>query len=165
MVQLPGLDFVEQTCWDEFFDSSIRLFAALDSRIKLLHAITLADVRLLDLLATSDRGAFRRSELSDALLLPPSRVGLIIRHLKPRRLVTQSPPPHDQRDRRGVFVSITAAGRARLEAARKTFAEEVRTHYLDRMSHHQMIALTDSHRRINTQLNVCAKFATLEDLM
>ena len=162
MVQLPGLDFIEQTCWHEFLNSSIQLFAALDVRFKEMHGITLADIRLLDLLATSDRGLYRKSELSRALMLTPNRVAQLIRHLKPQRLVTQSITPYD---RRGVFVSITVAGRARLEAARETFAEEVRTHWLDRMSRQQMMALTDIHRRITTQLQIDTESATLEDLI
>ncbi len=34
----------------------------------------------------------------------------------------------------------------------RTYAQEVRTHYLDRMSRQQMTALADSHRRISIPL-------------
>jgi DNA-binding MarR family transcriptional regulator len=146
MLHLPGLDLVEQTCWHEFLETSIRLLAELDSRLKELHGLTLFDVIVLDLLA---RGAIRKSELAHAFMQTPGQVALQIRSLKNKGLVGYWPTRYDPR---AVLVSITHAGRARVEAARKTYAEEVRTHYLDRMSHQQMIALADTHRRINTPL-------------
>lgn len=66
-----------------------------------------------------------------------------------RRLVSRRPTRYD---RRGVLVSIIPEGRARAESAMKTYAQEVRTHYLGQMSRQQMIALSESHRRINTPL-------------
>lgn len=161
-VQLPGLGSVEQTCWDEFHNSSIRLFAAIDSRLKLVAGITLTDVRLLNLLAASDYGCFRRSEICRALMVTPSRVTQLIRQLKIRRLVSQSATPYD---RRGIRVGITVAGRARLEAAQQIVAEVVRTHYLGGMSRPQMLMLAESHRRINARLDLRERSATFEDLV
>jgi DNA-binding MarR family transcriptional regulator len=147
MLQLPGLDFVEQTCWHEFLDSSIRLLADLDSRLKEIHGVTLFDVLVLDLLS---RGPVRKSELAHALMQPHDQMAMQIRSLRARALVGHSPTPYD---RHAVLVSITRAGRMRVEAARRTYAEEVRANYLDRMSYQQMIALTDGHRRINMPVN------------
>jgi DNA-binding MarR family transcriptional regulator len=160
-VRLPGLDFVEQTCWDEFLESSIQLFAAIDYRLKQTMGLTLAAVRLLNYLDVSN-GSFRKSQLSHALMLNPSRVGQLIRHLKPQQFVTQSATPNDPR---GIRVSITDTGRARLEAARQIVAEEVRAHYLGGMSRHQMTMLTDSHRRINLRMQLGAMWETYKDLV
>lgn len=146
MVQLPGLDSVDQTCWHEFLDASMRLLAAIDSRLNAKHGLSLTQVRLLNLLATSNTGAARKAELCHALMVPPGRLAQMFRHLQLRGLLAQSATPHD---RRGILLSITDMGRAGLEAARKTLAEEVRTLYLGRMSYQQMIAMTDGHRRIN----------------
>lgn len=143
---MPGLDFVEQTCWHEFLDSSIRVLAELDNRLGRTHGLALFDVLLLDLLA---RGAVRKSELAHALMQPPDQVALQIRSLQAKGLVGHCPTPHA---RGAVVVSITPAGRDRVDAARKTYAEAVRDQYLDRMSHQQMMALADSHRRINGPL-------------
>jgi len=147
MLQLPGLDFVEQTCWHEFLDSSIRLLADLDSRLKEMHGLTLFDVLVLDLLS---RGPARKCELAQALMQPDGQMAMQIRSLRTRGLVGHCPMPYD---RHALLVSITRAGCIRVEAARRTYAEEVRSHYLDHMSHQQMIAMADSHRRINTPLN------------
>lgn len=146
MLQLPGFDFVEQTCWHEFLEASIRLVAGLDSRLKETHGLTLFDVLVLDLLA---RGSVRKCELAEALMQPPEEVTLQIRHLKTKGLIGHWPAPYDGGT---VLVSITRAGQVRADAARKTYAEEVRIRYLDRMSHQQMTALADNHRRINTPL-------------
>jgi DNA-binding MarR family transcriptional regulator len=151
---LSGLDFIEQTCWQEFLDSSMRLFAALESRLKVMHGLSMLDVLVLDLLS---RGALRCSELAEAFMQPPSQVTLQVRQLKVKGLVGQWPTPHDPH---GVLVNITAPGRARISAARMTYAREVRAHYLDRMSREEMITLTESHRRINTPPKAARSDAT-----
>jgi len=127
----------------------MRLLAALDSRLNAVHGLTLTEVRLLDVLATSRTGSVRKSELCHALMMPPGRLAQIFRHLRPLGLVAQSATPQD---RRGILLSITDMGRARLAGVRKTLAEEVRTLFLDRMSHQQMLALIDGHLRITTPL-------------
>ena len=154
MVQLPGLDSVEQTCWQEFLDCSMRLLAVLDNRLNAVHGLTLAEVRVLNLLATSRTGSVRKSALCQALMMPPGRLAQIFRHLRPRGLVAQSATPQD---RRGILLSITEMGRARLLVVRRTLAEEVRAHFLDRMSHQQMLALIDGHLRITTPLRTSVK--------
>lgn len=154
MVQLPGLDSIEQICWHEFLDCSMRLLATIDGRLNANYGLTLAEVHLLNLLATSNTGSVRKAELCRVLMMPPSRLAQICRHLQPRGLVAQSATPHD---RRGILLRITDMGRARLAGVRKALAEEVRTHFLDRMSHHQMLTLIGGHRRINTALRTPVK--------
>lgn len=160
MVQLPGLDSVEQMCWHEFLDSSIRLLAAIDSRLNAKHGLSLTEIRLLNLLATSHTGAARKTELCHVLMVPPARLTQMFRHLRPRGLLAQSATAHD---RRGILLSITDLGRAGLEAARKTLADEVRTLYLGRLSYQQMIAMTDVHRRINTAPRTSATWLKASD--
>jgi DNA-binding MarR family transcriptional regulator len=132
MVQVPEHDAVEQAHWHEFLDSSMRLFAALDSRFVAAHGLILTEVRLLSLLATSKTGAVPKTELRRVLGLTPGRLAQIFRRLQLRGLVAQQTTRYD---RRGVLLHITELGRARVEVARKTLAHEVRTHYLDRILH------------------------------
>jgi DNA-binding MarR family transcriptional regulator len=146
---LPGFDDDEQCCWQLFLDSSMRMLAMVNGSLMATHRLTLFDVLLLDLLAHSDRSAVRMSALGDALMIGAGRVAKRIRSLEKRELVSRRPTRYD---RRGVLVSITSAGRAQLELAVKTYAEEVRAHYLARMSRQQMIALGDSHRQISVPL-------------
>jgi DNA-binding MarR family transcriptional regulator len=114
------------------------------------HGFTLFDVLLLDLLAKSDSGSARMRDLADAFVLAPSRVTQQIRRLQSQGLVSRSPDPDD---RRGVIASITNQGRSRLGPAIKTYAQGIRTHYLNQMSRQQMIALGDSCHRISAAGN------------
>jgi DNA-binding MarR family transcriptional regulator len=149
MVQLPGLDSIEQTCWQEYLGSSMRLFAILDRRFHDKHGLTLVEVRLLELLAASDTGAVRKIELCRSLVVTQDRLSTLFRRLQPKGFVAQAPTRYD---RRGIMLSITEAGRMQLAAARITMTDVARTHYLSRMTHRQMVALSDSHRRINDPL-------------
>jgi DNA-binding MarR family transcriptional regulator len=146
---LPVLDDNEQRSWQLFLDSSTQILATVNRRLMTAHQLSLFDVLLLDLLAESERGAARISVLADALMVVHARVAKRIRTLQNRRLVARAPSRYD---RRGVLVSITGFGRARLESAIETYAQEVRTHCLDRMPGQEMIELADSHRRIGTPL-------------
>jgi hypothetical protein len=126
----PEIDDAEMKCWQQFFTSSTRLFATLNNSLMDAHGLTLFDVLLLDLLTKSDFGCARMRDLADALVM-----------------VIRSPDPGD---RRGVLASITAKGRTRLGPALKTYAQGIRTLYINQMSRQQMIALGDSCRRVST---------------
>jgi DNA-binding MarR family transcriptional regulator len=110
------------------------------------HGLTLFDVLLLDLLAKSDSGSVRMRDVSDAFVMAPSRVTQQIRRLQTQGLVSRSPDPGD---RRGVLASITNQGRSRLGPAIDTYAQGIRTHYVNQMSRQQMIALGDSCQRVS----------------
>lgn len=127
----------------------MRLLATLNGSLIDTHRLTLFDVLLLNFLADSDRGAARRSELAAGLMLAPSRVAQQLRRLEAQGLVSRGPTRYD---RRGVLTSITHEGRARVEAALKTYAQTIRTHYLAQLSTQQMVALSDSCRRIDVPL-------------
>ncbi|WP_369803634.1 hypothetical protein [Mycobacterium sp. NAZ190054] len=64
---LPGLDEVEQECWQHFDDSASRIFDILQSRLLSEHNLTLFDVLLLKALARSPYGEARMGDLADAL--------------------------------------------------------------------------------------------------
>ena len=151
MCHETGLDDAEKRCWHQFFHSSTRLLDTLSNLLVEAHGLTLFDVLMLDLLAKSDSGSARMSDLADAFMLIPSRVTWQIRRLESAGLVQRS---RSRGDRRGVHASITPEGRARARSAMTTYAQEIRTHYLDRMSRQQMIALGDGCRRISAPLEV-----------
>ena len=141
----PDVDAAETRCWQQFFTSSSRLMTTLTNSLMDAHGLTLFDVLLLDLLAKSDSGGARMRDLADTFVLAPSRVTQQIRRLQNQGLVSRSPDPDD---RRGVIASITTQGRSRLGPAIKTYAQGVRTHYINQMSRQQMIALGDSCHRV-----------------
>jgi DNA-binding MarR family transcriptional regulator len=146
---LPGLDDVEQRCWQQFLESSTLLLETLSRSLKDAHDLTLFDFLVLDFLAKSTHGSARMSDLAQALVLRPSRVTQQIRRLESQGLVCRTP---STRDGRGVITSITRGGRARVKPAAKTYTRELQKHYFDQMSRQQMISLGESCRRIGDGL-------------
>lgn len=146
-MHLPGLDDLEQKCWQQFLMSSMGLLAALNDRLLNQHKLTLFEVELLSLLDKSETWSARMSELATGLGVLRSRVTWQIRRLEARGLVSRNPCPDD---RRGVLARITPEGRARVRSALRTYAQEIRALYLDPMTRQQMIALGDSCRQIST---------------
>jgi DNA-binding MarR family transcriptional regulator len=148
MDQLPGLDDLELRCWRRYVDSSQHLLTTVNGALTATHQLTLFDALMLYVLASSD-GSARMSDLAALLRLTPSRVTHQIGRLETRGLVRRSPSPGDWR---GVIADITGDGRARVRPAVETYTRVIRTHYLDRLTRRQMIALGDNCRRINTSL-------------
>jgi DNA-binding MarR family transcriptional regulator len=146
----PALDDTEQRSWQHFLDAATRLYVLLNRKLMAAHKLTLFDVLLLEMLTASKSGSARMGDLAHALMLKPSRVSQQIRRLESQGLVQRSA---SNEDRRGVVASITHDGLARIKPALATYAQVVRTHYLDHLSRPQMAALGDGSRRISTALN------------
>lgn len=147
----PALDDTEQRSWQHFLDAAMRLYILLNRKLMDVHKLTLFDVLLLEMLAKSGSGSARMGDLAHALMLTPSRVSQQIRRLESQGLVQRST---SNRDRRGVVATITHDGLARIRPALVTYAQAVRTHYLDQLSRPQMAALGDGSRRINSGMNL-----------
>lgn len=150
-VDLPGLKDMEQLCWQAFLESSALLLDTLDRQLLKAHKLRLFDFLVLSMLARSNGGgAARMGDLAEALAVGPSRMTQLIRRLESEGFVSRS---RSTKDKRGVLATITREGRARLQAATKTYAIHIREHYLGQMTRQQMIAMGDSCRRITYPLN------------
>ncbi|WP_335583109.1 MarR family winged helix-turn-helix transcriptional regulator [Mycobacterium sp. MS1601] len=145
-VPLSGLDDAEHECWLQFSESAARIGDVLQRALSLEHNFTLCDVMLLQALAKSDDGSARMGDLADALVLMPSRLTQQVSRMEAQGLVIRSTSKHD---RRGVVATITHAGRMRLAPALVTYAQIVRTYFLDPVSRRQMLAVGDSCQRIS----------------
>ena len=147
--QLPGLDDVEQSCWQMFLESSTRLLETLNRNLMTAHRLTMFDFLVLDVLARSRGGSARMGDLAQALVVGPSRVTQQIQRLEAEGLVRRS---RSVDDGRVVIAGITRHGRMRVKPAAHTYGRQIREHYLDQMSRNQMIAMGDSCRRISAPL-------------
>ncbi|MBS4728173.1 MarR family transcriptional regulator [Mycobacterium sp. SM1] len=147
--ELPGLDIAEQRSWQNFLDTTLRLPAMLNRRLADAHRLSLADVRVLEILDGSPTGSARMGDLADALPALPSRLTRQIRRLETDGLVRRGTSPDDAR---GVVATITDEGRAVAERAMVTYAEGVRTYFVGRLSRSQLAAIAESCRRINAGL-------------
>ncbi len=146
---LQGLDEIEQSAWQQFVESSMGVLAELNQALASRHQLDLFELRLLDVLAKSDRGSARMSELAELLMLRRSRVTWLARRLETRGLLRRA---RITGDGRGVRAEITADGRTRAAAARRTYAQEIRRLYVNQMSRQQMLALGASCHQITASL-------------
>jgi DNA-binding MarR family transcriptional regulator len=146
---MPGLDVAEQRAWQNFLDSSLRLYATMNRGLCDSHHLTLMDVRLLDLLDQSQTGTARMGDLAESLLSLPSRVTRQIRRLEQQGLVRRSASPDDGR---GVLACITDDGRVAVREAMLTYTEAVRTHFLEHLSPTQLAAMGENCQRIGSAL-------------
>ncbi|MDH6196898.1 DNA-binding MarR family transcriptional regulator [Mycobacterium frederiksbergense] len=142
-------DDIEQKSWRDFLESSSQLLNILNRTLIERHGLKLADVMLLQLLATSRGGSVRMGDLSNALMLIPSRLTQQARRLEALGLIRRSA---SEGDRRGVVATITGDGLAQAKHALATYARFVRKNYLNPLSRQQMTALGDSSRRISSAL-------------
>ena len=83
----------------------------------------------------------RMSELAERLLLSPSGLTRRLDGLVSAGLVERQRCPTD---RRGAFAVLTPAGRKRLEQAAPDHVDQVRRHFVSRLSRKQLDVLADA---------------------
>ncbi len=155
---MPSLDYAEQRSWQNYLDSALGVYAALNRSLVDAHHLTLNDVRLLDVLERAPNGSARMGDLADELMSLPSRVTRQINRLEAHNLARRHSSPEDGR---GVVACITEEGRALLSAAMVTYGQGVRAHYLNKLSRSQVASLGESCRRIGAALKAEAAPARL----
>jgi DNA-binding MarR family transcriptional regulator len=146
---IPGLDEAEHVAWQSFLDVALRMYATLNRALVDGHRLTLNDVRLLDLLATTPDGSARMGDLADALMSLPSRVTRQIHRLETQGLVRRTSSPDDGR---GVLATISPEGRQLLADAMVTYGGGIQEHFVAKLSRAQVTALGGSCRRVNDGL-------------
>lgn len=149
MDSLPGLDENENRTWAHFLESATLILDELNRQLMRCHDMSLADVQLLDLLAKSQNGPARVGDVAEELIMSPSTLTGHITRLEEAGLVRRGV---SSKDRRGVVVALTPAGRRRLGPVLATYARFVRLNYLNTMTRRQVLALGDTSRRISEGL-------------
>ncbi len=146
---MPGMDIAERKSWQNYLNAALRMYAVLNIRMLEKHQLPLGDVRLLHVLSTFPNGTARMGELAEALPAPASRLTRQTRRLEVRGFLRRGASPDD---RRGVTATITDEGRAAAEEATVSYAQEVRTNFIDRLSRSQITAMDNGCRRITAAL-------------
>src|SRR6201996_1411675 len=147
--EMPGLDIAEQKSWQNFLDSTLRLYSTLNRRLTDVHQLSLFDVRVLEMLDSAPAGRARMGDLAEALSSLPSRLTRQIRRLESQGLVRREA---SRDDGRGVVAAITDDGRTAARQAMVTYAECVRTNFLGQLSRSQVAAMGENCRRISAAL-------------
>src|ERR1700727_3262725 len=115
---MPGLDIAEQRTWQNFLDSTLRLYATLNRRLTEAHELSLFDVRVLDMLDHAPSGSVRMGDLAEALASLPSRLTRQVRRLESQGLVHREA---SKDDRRGGVAPLTVDGPTAARPAMGTY--------------------------------------------
>ena len=94
--RMPSLDFAEQRSWQNYLDSALGVYAALNRSLVDAHQLTLNDVRLLDVLERAPNCSARMGDIADELMSLPSRV---TRQAQPAGGAQPGPPSFEPRGR------------------------------------------------------------------
>ena len=142
---MPGLDVAEQRAWEHFLDAALIVYSTLNRTLSESHKLSLVDVRLLEILDTSQTGSARMGDLAEQLLSLPSRVTRQIRRLEEAGLVRREASPEDGR---GVLASITDQGREAVSVALVTYSNAVRERFVRPLTRQQLTAIGENCRRL-----------------
>ncbi|HTJ77336.1 MAG TPA: MarR family transcriptional regulator [Acidimicrobiales bacterium] len=134
------LNETEMEAWQAFLRASTRLMERLDAELD-GFGISLADYEILVHLSAEPTGELRMTELAAQTLVSRSGLTRRLDRLVESGLVVRRSCPTD---RRGVLAVLTAAGRARLEAAAPTHVDGVRRHFISQLRSQDLRGLADS---------------------
>ncbi len=126
----PLLAPVDLAAWGGFLAVHTLLMRRLDAHLVATHGMPLVEYEVLFKLHRAG-GALRMSELAAVAMLSRSGLTRIVDVLEVQRMVRRRPDPDDGR---AVVAGLTTAGRARLQAARRTHSAKVRELLLDRLT-------------------------------
>lgn len=118
MSSLGADDLAQQ--WRGLMARHAAISCALGAALNHSHGIGVHEFEVLEHLATSEHGQRRIQELADAVALSQSALSRLVARLEKEGLVQRC---MCELDRRGIYASLTDAGRARYEQALPTQRE------------------------------------------
>jgi DNA-binding MarR family transcriptional regulator len=102
--------------WREVSERHARVSCALEKALEREHGLGLSEFEVLEVLATSEKDC-RMQEVAESVHLSQSALSRLVGRLEIDGLLERC---MCTMDRRGIYASLTAAGRERYEAARPT---------------------------------------------
>lgn len=106
--------------WRELAAVHARVTAALERALQQQHAISLSEFEVLARLAESPEGYRRMQELAGEINLSQSALSRLVGRLESGRLVVRE---ICDTDRRGIYATLTDAGRAAQRTAEPTYRQ------------------------------------------
>ena len=104
--------------WRALNASHAAVHAALEHELRKRHDLSTIEYEVLDRLSCCETGKARMQELADAVHATQSTVSRVVARLEDEGLAARAMCSDD---RRGIFASVTEAGRERLDAAGPTY--------------------------------------------
>ena len=138
----------ELAAWRGLLETHSRIVAELDAELERQHGLPLSSYEVLMNLGDADGGRLRMGELADRLLLSRSGITRLADRLERQGLIARERCADDGR---GYFALLTAAGRAKLDAARPDHLDGVRTHFIAKLDPAQIDDLGGIWRRLQGQ--------------
>ncbi len=138
----------EQQAWRAYLSANRLLLEALDSGLT-RQGLSLSEYEIISQLSEASDRRMRMSELADVVVQSRSRLTHTATRLERRGWVVREP---FEGDRRGVLLSLTDAGYAKVVEVAPRHVEDVRRHLVDRLSLEQFIALGEAMRVVRDEL-------------
>lgn len=135
------LDDLEMQAWRSLLSAHSKLMSRLDAELQASQGMSVSDYGVLVQLSEAEGGHMRMSELADRLLLSPSGLTRRLDGLVRAGFVNRTRCPTD---RRGAFAVLTDAGRTRLQQAAPDHVEQVRRHFVNRLTRRELESLVDA---------------------
>jgi len=145
-MSVEWLDELEMHAWRSLLRAHSRLIGRLDADLQASQGMSVTDYGVLVELSEGEEGRMRMSELAERLLLSPSGLTRRLDSLVAGGLVERHRCPTD---RRGAYAVLTPAGQARLQAVAPDHVDQVRRHFVSRLSRRQLAALADALDKVN----------------
>jgi DNA-binding MarR family transcriptional regulator len=130
----------ELIAWRGMLQAHARVTQALDAQMRAEHGMSVSTYEVLMFLGDAEDHRLRLSDIADQVLLSRSGLTRLIDKLAAQGFVERCAVDGDGR---GFYAELTAAGEAKLEAARATHLDGVRAYYLERLTATDQIALGD----------------------
>jgi DNA-binding MarR family transcriptional regulator len=115
-----------------------RVTGELDQRLRAEHGISVSEFDVLITLFNAPRRRLRMTDLANAVTLTQAGLTHLANRLQQAGLVERRVDPDD---RRSFFLTLNAAGLRRLDDARRTHNEVIRTRFTGRLTREQRRAL------------------------
>jgi DNA-binding MarR family transcriptional regulator len=141
----PRFNALELDAWRGFLRTHATLVRELDEELTERHGLPLSSYDVLVQLEEAPDGMLRMSHLADAVLLSRSGLSRLVTRLADQGLLERV---ECEKDARGQFAAITAAGRERLAEARVTHRAGVRERFFDHLGERDLRNLAKSWDRL-----------------
>lgn len=144
-VSSAALEDLELRAWRGMLQAHAAVTRKLDAQMHAEHGLSVSAYEVLMFLADADGHRLRMSEIADRVLLSRSGLTRLVDRLVALDLVRRNACADDGR---GSYAELTPTGLERLEAARRTHLQGVRTFFLDRLTTEDQQALAAAWSRV-----------------
>ena len=138
----------EQQAWRAYLRGGRLLMDALDRGLA-AHGLSLSEYEIISMLSEIPNQQMRMSELADLVVQSRSRLTHTATRLEKRGWVVREPCLGD---RRGVLLTLTSEGRAKVGQIAPVHVEQVRANLVDRLTAAEFAALGDAMGAVATGL-------------